>query len=53
MRNELLADLNRPLREALDGVLTAEQKKEPMLEKTSPHWLAWSRREWGAAMAGS
>jgi uncharacterized membrane protein YphA (DoxX/SURF4 family) len=36
MRGELLADLEKPLRDALDGLLTDEQAAKPRLQPPSP-----------------
>lgn len=46
MRNDLLEDVNRPLKERLRGILTEEQKKLSISEKPTPHWWTWDKREW-------
>jgi uncharacterized membrane protein YphA (DoxX/SURF4 family) len=46
LRTDLLFDLNRPMRDALQGVLTDEQKKSALSEKPAPHWASWTREDW-------
>jgi uncharacterized membrane protein YphA (DoxX/SURF4 family) len=46
VRNDLLSDLNRPMREALDSVLTDAQKKATLPEVAPAPWLAWDRADW-------
>jgi uncharacterized membrane protein YphA (DoxX/SURF4 family) len=45
-RTELLHDLNKPMRDALQSVLTDEQKKSVMPEKVPAHWTSWTREDW-------
>jgi uncharacterized membrane protein YphA (DoxX/SURF4 family) len=50
LRTELLADLERPMKETLEGVLTDQQKKKgPIPPPPSPRWseiTQWSQMEW-------
>jgi uncharacterized membrane protein YphA (DoxX/SURF4 family) len=51
LRTDLLNDLNRPMREALQSVLTDEQKKNPLPETAPPHWWKWTHAGWTRAFA--
>jgi uncharacterized membrane protein YphA (DoxX/SURF4 family) len=50
LRNQLLADLELPMKEALDTVLTDEQKKEgPILDRHTSaisDWKSWTELDW-------
>jgi len=46
MRSELLTDLTQPFKDALQSVLTDDQKKGFMPETISPSMADWSRLQW-------
>jgi uncharacterized membrane protein YphA (DoxX/SURF4 family) len=51
LRTELLADLNQPLRDALQSVLTPEQKKFDVLPEKPKHaWYERTKLEWADAI---